>query len=124
MKKFFMLIGVIVLIISCPGCGNDYKHIDAKRAAEMMQTETNYIILDVRTPAEFEKTHIPNAVLLPVDEIKAGKFSETLPDKNQVIMIYCQTGRRAEDAAAILVKAGYNKVYEFGGLVDWNGAVE
>lgn len=88
-----------------------------------MKSNPDAIILDVRTKAEFDKKHIPNALSVSVDELRSGDFRK-LPDKDAVILIYCWTGRRAEDSAEILIEHGYKKVYEFGGLVDWNGAVE
>ena len=106
------------------GCGNTYQHLSADEALHMMKTEENYLIVDVRTQEEYDKRHIPGAVLLPISEIKAGNVSSVLPDKNQTLLIYCWTGRRAEDAAKMLADLGYTNVYEFGALVDWNGEVE
>ena len=88
----------------------------------MIAADQNVIVLDVREPDEYDKKHIADAVLIPVEELRAGNFSK-LPDKEQTILIYCWTGRRAEDAAAILTEAGYTKVYEIGGIVDWKGSV-
>ncbi len=116
-----LMIMFATLLIS--GCGGkDYGHMTHEEAQRLIAADQNVIILDVRTPDEFAKKHIPNAVLLPIEELRGGNFS-ALPDKEQTILIYCWTGRRAEDAAAILVDNGYTKVYEFGGLVDWKGPV-
>ena len=123
MKKFFPLI--IFIIAICAGCGNSegYQRLSADKAREIIKTEKDIIILDVRTVAEYEKQHIPNAILLPIEELHKNHFTP-LPDKNQKILIYCWTGRRAEDSAKILVKHGYINVFEFGGLVDWEGELE
>ena len=107
------------------GCGaNEYVHITHEKAAKMMCEEENAVIVDVRTAEEYNKRHIKGAVLLPLDEIEKGNAGRVLPDKNQTLLLYCWTGRRSEDAAKILVKNGYKKVYEFGGLVDWPGETE
>ena len=99
-----------------------HKHITPAEALTMMQTDPSVIMLDVRRQEEYDKKHIPNAVLLPIEKINAGQDIETtLPDKNRPILVYCQTGRRAENAASKLAKMGYKHVYEFGGLVEWNG---
>ena len=90
----------------------------------MMKNNPGAVIVDTRTPEEYEKKHIPGALLIPVEEIKNGNAEKLLPDKNQVVMLYCRTGRRAVIAAEILVKRGYTKVYEFGGIVDWSGETE
>ena len=112
-------------MLTLSGCDSaiSYKHLTPEEAAEIIAKDKTILLLDVRTPEEYEKKHIPNAVLLPIDEIKKGNLSP-LTDKNQKILIYCWTGRRAENAAAILVDSGYTNVFEFGGLVDWTGAVE
>lgn len=127
MKKFLHLVSATFFILAlCIGCGagNNYQHISQIEAEKIISAEKNLIILDVRTQEEYEKRHIPNSILLPIDEIKKGNFEEKLPDKSQKILIYCWTGRRAEDSAEILVKKGYRNVFEFGGLVNWTGEVE
>ncbi len=122
-KKFFAVLIVLLCTLSA-GCsvGNGYKTISANDAMKIMQTAGDYIILDVRTQAEFDKKHIPGALLLPIADIREGKFDK-IPDKNQMLLLYCWTGRRAEDSAKILAENGYTNVYTFGGLVDWDGAL-
>ena len=122
MKKILLL---LILMLSLSGCGgaNTYQHLTPSEAAEIIHTDKTILLLDVRTLEEYEKKHIPNAVLLPIEELRKGNFSP-LQDKNQKILIYCWTGRRAEDAAKILVDEGYTNVFEFGGLVDWTGNIE
>ena len=122
MKKILLLL-IFTLMLSGCGVANSYQHLTSSEAAEIMQKDKSALILDVRTLEEYEKKHIPNSVLLPLDEIKKKNFS-SLKDKDQKILIYCWTGRRAENAAAILVENGYTNVYEFGGLVEWTGALE
>ncbi len=121
LKKILLL--TFALMLSGCGAVNSYQHLAPEEAAEIIAKDKTILLLDVRTLEEYEKKHIPNAVLLPIDEIKKGNFSP-LTDKNQKILIYCWTGRRAENAAAILVENGYTNVFEFGGIVDWTGAVE
>ena len=85
---------------------------------KMMDEISGYIILDVRTKYEFKGGHIPGAVLLPNESI--GKETiDILPDKDQIILIYCRSGRRSKEAAAKLVNLGYTNIYEFGGIIDW-----
>ena len=122
MKKFLMLIILTLTLSGCDTAAGNYQHLTPEDAAEVMETEKNFIILDVRTQDEYDKKHIPNAVLLPIEELRKGNF-ELLPDKNQKILVYCWTGRRAEDSAKILAENGYKNVYDFGGLVDWKGKV-
>lgn len=117
---FFL--SIMILFTGCSG-GDNYEHITHDEARQIIKDNPDAIILDVRTPEEFNKKHISNAVLVPLNDIRNGKLSK-LPDKNAIILIYCWTGRRSEDAAEILVEYGYTNVYEFGGLVDWTGDVE
>ena len=122
MKKILLLL-IFTLMLSGCGAANTYQHLTPSEAEEIIAKDKTILLLDVRTLDEYEKKHIPNAVLLPIDEIKKGHLSP-LKDKKQKILIYCWTGRRAENAAAILVENGYTNVFEFGGLVDWTGALE
>ena len=119
--KFFT--ALIFCTVFFTGCGQSYKNISHEDAARIMNSGQNALILDVRTVEEYEKKHIPGAVLVPIDQIKNGRFDK-LPDKNQIILVYCWTGRRAEDAAKILSQNGYKYVYNFGGIVDWQGELE
>lgn len=120
MKKFLLIICAAMMLVGCGGA--KYNHLTHDEAQRLLAADQNIILLDVRKPDEYEKKHIPNAVLLPIEELREGNFS-ALPDKDRKIIIYCWTGRRAEDAAAILIEAGYTKVYEMGGIVDWKGSV-
>ena len=88
----------------------------------MMQSETNYIILDVRTEQEYASGHISGAVNLPNETI-ASEAIQQLPDKKQLILVYCRSGNRSKQAAAKLVNLGYTNVVEFGGIQDWNGEI-
>ena len=124
LQKFFStLISMFFIIVLFTGCNQSYRTIDADEAQKIFADKKDYIILDVRTQEEYDKQHIPNAILLPIDEIRKGNLS-VLPDKKQKILVYCLTGRRAEDASDMLAKLGYINVINFGGIVDWTGELE
>ncbi len=100
-----------------------YTKLDAQNAKQMMdefsQTEdSTYVLLDVRTEQEYKEKHIPGAILIPDYEL-AQRAETELPDKRQVIFVYCRSGNRSETAARMLVKMGYNHVYDIGGIIDW-----
>ena len=95
-----------------------YQNITAAEAKEIMDTQTGYVILDVRTAEEFAEGHIPGAILIPDYEIDTRAESE-LPDKEQLILVYCRSGRRSKLAAERLAALGYTDVREFGGIIDW-----
>ncbi|WMJ82549.1 redoxin domain-containing protein [Oscillospiraceae bacterium LTW-04] len=100
-----------------------YTKIDAENAKQMMdefsETEdSTYVLLDVRTEQEYKEKRIPGAVLIPDYEL-AERAQAELPDKRQVIFVYCRSGRRSEAAAKELVAMGYNHVYDMGGIIDW-----
>ncbi len=96
--------------------------ITAKEAKEIMDTQTGFTILDVRSPAEYAEGHIPNAMLIPDSEI-AFRAEDELPDPDQLILVYCRSGVRSKGAAAQLEMMGYTNVKEFGGILDWPYAV-
>ena len=98
-------------------------NITAQEAKEIMDAEEGYIILDVRTQEEFDQAHIPGAILIPNDQISA-EAERVLMDKNQLILVYCRSGRRSKLAAEELVKLGYTNIKEFGGIIDWPYEVE
>ncbi len=121
-KTAVLLLLLFALLIQ--GCGGPgYKHISMDDAAKMMESDKNVVIIDVRTQEEYDRKHVLGAICVPIEDIRADKFDK-LPDKSKTLMLYCWTGRRSEDAAALLAKQGYKNIFEFGGLVDWTGEVE
>ena len=121
---------ITVIFAACDGGKNDggdeemtYEMITQEKAKALMDSEKNYIILDVRTEEEFAEKRITGAILIPYDEIEARAESE-LPDKDQLILVYCRSGRRSKIAAEALAKLGYSNVKEFGGINDWTYGTE
>ena len=92
-------------------------NITAEEAKAIMDSEKGYIILDVRERDEYAAGHIPGAILIPYTQIEE-KADEMLPDKDQLILVYCRSGRRSKIAAEALVKLGYTNIKEFGGILD------
>ena len=103
--------------------GAAYMNITAEEAKQIMDSEEGYIILDVRTQEEYDQGHIPGAIVISHEEI-AEKADEVLTDKNQLILVYCRSGRRSKIAAEALVELGYTNIKEFGGIIDWPYEVE
>ena len=97
-----------------------YTQISSAEAMKMMEKEQNHIILDVRTQEEYKSGHIPNAICVPNETIGTSDIPE-LPDKGQLIMVYCRSGRRSKEAAQKLADMGYTNIVEFGGIIDWTG---
>lgn len=126
-KLIFLLLAVMMLT----ACGQDkendqgvvYVNITAEEAKEIMDTEEGYIILDVREQDEYDAGHISGAILIPYTQIEA-KANEMLPDKDQLILVYCRSGRRSKIAAEALAELGYTNIKEFGGILDWPYEVE
>ena len=100
-----------------------YVNITAQQAKEIMDTQKGYVILDTRTREEYDESHIPGAILIPYDEI-LQKAESVLTDKNQLLLVYCRSGRRSKLASEDLVKLGYTNIQEFGGIIDWPYEVE
>ena len=125
MKKLMLLFAVIALLSACAQAesGTAYENITPEQAKELMDTREDYVILDTRTQAEYDEGHIPGAIVIPHDEI-SQKAEAMLPDKDQLILVYCRSGRRSKLAAEDLVKLGYNNIKEFGGIIHWPYEVE
>lgn len=122
------LIPFLLSVLLLAGCAvqteqqSTYRQIDMDTAVTMMQEENRYIILDVRTPQEFADGHIPKAVNIPNEEIRTEEIAE-LPDKEQLILVYCRSGNRSKQASQKLADLGYTNVVEFGGIRDWKGKI-
>lgn len=99
-----------------------YKQISQQEAAEMMKKEDGHIIVDVRREDEFAESHIPGAICIPNETIDT-EMPKELPDKEQIILVYCRSGRRSKEASQKLFDIGYMNVYEFGGIIDWTGEI-
>ena len=122
-KKWILLFLGLLLLTACGApTKNDqelvYLNITAEEAKKLMDSEEGYIILDVRTREEYDQGHIPGAILIPNTEIEA-KAADLLPDKDQLILVYCRSGRRSKLAAQSLADLGYTNIREFGGILDW-----
>ena len=98
-------------------------NITAQEAKEIMDTEAGYVILDVREQEEYDEGHIPGAILIPYTQI-SERAEEVLTNKDQLILVYCRSGRRSKIAAEALVELGYTNIKEFGGILDWPYEVE
>lgn len=133
------IILLALLLVGCtpsgPGIGQvmdgdgmvrsfDYTQITQEEAKRMMEQEDDYVIVDVRREDEYAEGHIPGAILIPNESIAEYEAPEELTDSDQIILVYCRTGRRSKEAADKLAKMGYSRVYEFGGIVDWDGEIE
>jgi len=133
MRKYIFVILAMILSLGLIGCDKNaeaeqtqnvsditYTQISMDEAVTMMEEETDYIILDVRRPDEFADKHIPNAINVPNETIGEEEIPE-LPDKDQMILVYCRSGNRSKQASEKLAELGYTNVYEFGGINDWPG---
>ena len=100
-----------------------YRQITADEAAQMMQEETGFVLLYVRTQEEYASGHIPGAICIPNETIGSEEIPE-LPDKDQLILVYCRSGNRSKQASQKLAEQGYTNVVEFGGINGWTGDLE
>ena len=121
-------IPILMALLLLSGCAaqaqkeQSYRQIDMDEAIAMMEAENDYIILDVRTPEEFSEKHIPGAINVANETIGSEEIPE-LPDKDQLILVYCRSGNRSKQASEKLVALGYTNIVEFGGINDWPGEV-
>lgn len=126
---------VVILLITLTACSKantggsessadgSYRHLSMSEGLELMESDDNFILLDVRRLDEFENGHIPGAVNLPNEEIGKEEIS-SLPDKSQHIYVYCRSGNRSKQASKKLAKLGYENIFEFGGIIYYDGELE
>ena len=122
MKRW--MAGCLALLLLA-GCGASkekpaYRQITMDEAVAMMEEESGYLVVDVRTPEEFAEKHIPGAINLPNEEIGTAEIPQ-LPDKAQLILVYCRSGNRSKQASEKLAALGYTNIVEFGGINSWPG---
>ena len=123
MKKLTILLLAAILLTACGQTNGKeqeamYVNITAQEAKTIMDNEEGYVVLDVREQDEYDAGHIPGAILIPYTQIEE-KANEILPDQDQLILVYCRSGRRSKIAAEALVELGYTNIKEFGGIIDW-----
>ena len=123
MKKICLALFILILSSSCIfSKGEGYKRISMDEAKTLMEKEEGYILLDVRTKGEYESGYIPGAINIPLSDIDE-KIISSLPDKSQMILVYCRSGNRSREASDKLSKLGYSKVLEIGGINAWKGEI-
>ena len=124
MKRIILIL--LAALLCLPGCSAEekmtYHQISQEEAKQMMTRDDGHIIADVRRQDEYDAGHIPGAILIPNESI-GTEPPEQLPDKEQIILIYCRSGRRSKEAAQKLADMGYTNIYEFGGIIDWTGEI-
>lgn len=100
-----------------------YQQITQDEAKRIMDTRDDYIIVDARDQYEYDQGHIKDAIVIPYTDIE-DMAEQKLPNKEQLILVYCRSGRRSKIAAQSLADMGYTNVKEFGGIIDWQYGVE
>ena len=122
MKRIIPILMTLLLFSGCAtqSAEKTYRQITMEEAITMMEEETEYIILDVRTAEEYSEKHIPGAINIANESIGTEDIPE-LPDKDQLILVYCRSGNRSKQASEKLVKLGYTNIIEIGGINSWPG---
>ena len=123
MKNICLALFILILSSSCIfSKGEGYKRISMDEAKTLMEKEEGYILLDVRTKGEYESGYIPGAINIPLSDIDE-KIISFIPDKSQMILVYCRSGNRSREASDKLSKLGYSNVLEIGGINAWKGEI-
>ena len=122
MKRIIPILMALLLLSGCATQSTEktYRQITMEEAVTMMEEETGYTILDVRTAQEYSEKHIPGAINIANESIGTEDIPE-LPDKDQLILVYCRSGHRSKQASGKLVKLGYTNIVEIGGINSWPG---
>ena len=121
-----IVVGIIILTLNGQGKHDEnevkIKHVSMDDIVQIMNENNNYVILDVRTIEEYNEGHIPDAICIPNETIDNNIINQ-IPDKEQLILIYCRSGNRSKQAAEKLKKLGYTNLIDFGGIIDWKGEI-
>jgi len=109
------------LVQTAPPSGYEspaFHPLTPSEAQEMMASGAPFVLLDVREPAEFADGYIPHATLMPLGTLRERAPLEIL-DKDTQIIVYCRSGRRSAEAAALLLTLGFQNVFDLGGILEW-----
>lgn len=122
MKRIIPILMALLLLSGCAtqSAKKTYRQITMEEAVTMLEEETGYTILDVRTAQEYSEKHIPGAINIANESIGTEDIPK-LPDKDQLILVYCRSGNRSKQASEKLVKLGYTNIVEIGGINSWPG---
>lgn len=120
MKKILVLLLSLVMMFVVVGCSSstDIQSIDGNKVYQMIQNKDDFVLVDVREQDEYDAGHIEGAMLIPLGTIETD-FVKKVPSKDQMIVVYCRTGRRSQEAYAKIKDLGYQDLYDLGGIVDW-----
>lgn len=132
-KRICLLTFMLYLSLLITGCslGKDkdteitpYQQISQEKAKEMIDSDQELTIVDVRRLDEYEEGHISGGILFTNEEITEEAAIELFSDKEQVLIIYCRSGNRSKQAAEKLASYGYTQIYEMGGINTWPYEIE
>lgn len=113
-----LLVISALLVVTCAPVkeGGD---VTARQVAEMLRKDTSIILVDVRTPEEYQQGHIKGARLMDFYSAEFHAMMQTLP-KEKPVILYCRSGRRSDEAMKFLTSIGYSRVFNMlGGIVQW-----
>ena len=96
-------------------------YANPQKLKEIIDGSEPHLLIDVRTPSEYASGHIPTARLIPHRQIVSGVPTT---DKDQLIVVYCQSGARSATAKRSLLAAGYSNVVNFGPVSRWPGSLD
>ena len=119
---------ILLMALTLTACASpvsepaSYRQISMQEAIQIMKTQSDYVILDVRTPSEYAQGHSPGAILVPNETIGTEDIPQ-LPQTEQLLLVYCRSGNRSKQASEKLVRLGYTNVVEFGGINQWPGEI-
>jgi rhodanese-related sulfurtransferase len=85
---------------------------------EIMNKNPFAVLIDVRSKQEYKEYHLDGAICIPTYEI-ISKVPQIIKDKEQIIIVYCQSGVRSKKAMLLLTKMGYKNIYELKGGLDY-----
>ncbi len=139
MKGIYLIIGFILILalilllykdwrpnnnsLQSSSPGKEIKTISPTKAREELKQDSGIVLLDVRTEEEYNQGHIPGSILLSLD-VLPSKVETIIPEKNIKVFVYCRTGNRSTSAIKVMLKLGYEDVYNLGGIVSWPYEVE
>lgn len=114
-----MLLAGMFVIAGCGSAQEKVEVLTPQQAKAIMDSGDKFVLLDVRTEEEYkENGHINGAILIPDYDLKEN-VEKVIPNKNEIILVYCRSGRRSNASAKVLLSMGYINVKDIGGIINW-----
>ncbi len=119
MKALSVFLALMLTLVACGASTTQATLVDADKAQELIDSEPDLVVVDVRTPEEIATGTLPGAISIDLSSPTFQSQVEAL-DRDATYLVYCRSGNRSAQATSLMSELGFTNVYELdGGIVAW-----